>query len=165
MTPGMTKLALYWSTIQAGVEGRLSTADLWSAIQSAAIADTGNPIRGASSADLSRLRGLAAANRQAAQNFESAATTYGLTPDMIGASLRSSGVANADTPRDWLVRFEHTVIDNGVESTIWRSSLFRGTLPPTKQSLLDTIEADGMNLASDYQQTHVGIGGLRIMAA
>lgn len=164
LTPGMLKLTTYWGTIQSAVSQRASTADLWSAVKNAAAAE-GFSIAGASGADMSRLRGIAAANRNAMETFSRSGAGLGITANMVGSELYARDpTTQALTPR-FVVRFAHNVIENGAETTQWRASVFEGILPPTVGEMRAQLEIDGQFYAEDYDQTHVSIGDVAITAS
>jgi hypothetical protein len=161
LTPGATKLLAYWGNIQSAVAARASTAELWATVRDAAAADNFD-ISPANAVDMGQLRSLAAGNRNASAAFNAASENQSLDSSMIGSELYTPNESNPAAERLYLVRFQQTVLEDEAETTIWRTDMFRGLLPPTKSDLMAQLDNDAQNLADEYNQTHIGIGDVAI---
>lgn len=158
---GVQKLLAYWGTIQAAVSERAGTAELWAAVRDAA-ASEGMPLQGVSAADMSVLRGIAGRQRTAMETLAGAAPGDAITGAMIAPELGSDGVVQLGEVPAWNVRFLHYTEADGEPSLTWRTDVFKGYLPPTKQELQDQLNQDAANMAADYGESHSGIGAVMI---
>lgn len=163
LTPGQKALLPYWGTIQRAVSERASTADLWAAVKAVAQSE-GIDLRGASGADMSRMRGIAAGQRNAMESLAASPLNTAITAGMIGTDLSARSLTAQNLTPSWIVRFEHDVTIDGQLTTFWRSSVFDGSLPPTVGQLRAQVEADAGQLADDYGVTHIGVGRIQIAA-
>lgn len=163
LTPGQIKALVYWGVIESAVTKRASTADLWDAIREAAAA-AGRPSVGVSASDISRLRGIAASQRNTAENLDRARPGDVITSSMIAQDIAARPLQDQILAPSWIVRFEHDVTIDGQLQTFWRSSVIDGSLPPTKGQLRSQIEADASAMADDYGVTHIGVGRMQITA-
>jgi len=163
LRPGAAKLLPLLGDIQAGAAAHDTTAALWQRVQDAA-ASQGYDISGANALDLGQLRSWAASNAYAAEALARAGASTSLDASMIGRELYTTPGTIEGQAQLYNVRFEHTVIENGVEIDIWRTSQFTGLLPPTKDQLQQIIESDAQQLADEYNQTHVSVGSITIAA-
>jgi hypothetical protein len=170
LTPGQTKLLAYWGNIQSAVSQRASTADLWAAVRGAADAE-GVSLAGISVTDMSGLRGLAAGQRNAMDNLQRTSPDQVITGTMIATDLSSRPLADQTLVPSWIVRFEHDVTIDGELVTVWRSSVFDGSLPPTVGDLRDAVNADAEAMATSgsggltaESVTHLGVGRMQISA-
>ena len=162
-TPGQKTLLAFWGSIQSAVSQRASTADLWAAVRAAADAE-GASLGGASAIDLGQLRSIAASQRNAMEDFSRARITDPLTSDLIAQDVSARGLQEQNLAPRFIVRFEHDVTVEGQLQTLWRSSIFEGSLPATKSDLMNAVEGDAQALADDYDVTHIGIGRIQISA-
>ncbi len=161
LSAGAQKLLAYWGNIQSAVASRASTAELWSTVQAAAAADNYS-IAGATAIDMGQLRALAAGNRNAMEAFGRAGQDATITDTMLGSELYARFSTAANPEPQYFVRFEHLITENGQQTTVWRTDVFRGLLPPTKGQLLEQLNADAQGLADEYNQAHIGIGSVSI---
>lgn len=161
LRPGAAKLLPLLGDIQAGAAAHDTTADLWARVQTAA-AEQGYDISGANALDLGQLRSWAATNAYAAEALNNAGSTASLDASMIGRELYPMAGIAGGVQSLYNVRFLQTVIENGVEIDLWRTSQIRGLLPPTKDQLAEMMDSDAQQLADEYNQTHVGISSLSI---
>lgn len=170
LTEGQKALLPYWGNIQSAVSQRIDTAGLWAAVRTAAEAE-GVALRGVSATDMSGLRGLAASQRNAMDQLNSARPDQTITGSMIAQDLSSRGLADQAMAPSWIVRFEQDVTLGGQLSTVWRSSVFEGSLPPTLNDLRNQIDQDAEEMLASYEggpggsgAVHIGIGRLQISA-
>ncbi len=163
-TAGQRQLLAYWGEIQSAVSRRVSTADLWTAVRSAAEAE-GVQLRGAGAIDMNLLRGLAAQQRNAMDVLQGARMGDTIVSSMIAQDISARSQQDQDLAPRWIVRFEHDVTVGGQLQTLWRSSIFEGVLPSTRSDLTSAVEADAQALADDYDVTHIGVGRIQIAAA
>ena len=161
LSPGAIKLLPLLDVIQEGAASRDTTAQLWTRVQTAANAQGFN-IAGAGAISLGEIRSWAVGNRNATAALNAAPANASLEARMLGAELYTRSLQErAAVPLSY-ARFQHTVIENGVEMDIWRTSVFRGLLPPTKDQLRGILEGDAVLLADEYNQTHVGVGDIAL---
>lgn len=163
ITPGQRQLLAYWGNIQAAVSQRASTAELWDAVRQASAAE-GVQLIGVSATDMSSLRAIASAQRNAMEQLAALRPDGAITGTMIASDLSARPLADQALAPSWIVRFEHDVTINGELQTLWRSSVFEGSLPPTAGALRSAVEGDAGALAEDYGVTHVGVGRIQISA-
>ena len=170
LTPGQKALLPYWGPIQSAVSQRVSTADLWTAVREAAAAE-GVTISGVSATDMSGLRGLAASQRNASANFSQAHPGDTITGSMIAQDISSRGLADQALAPSWIVRFEQDLNFEGQLRTVWRSSVFEGSLPPTVDELRNQLDLDAEQLLASSSggidatsAVHIGIGQIQISA-
>lgn len=164
LSPGAQRLLAFLPDIQSAVGEHATTQQFWQAIQDAA-ASSGFDISGVNAIDAGQLRSFAVANRNAMEAFNRAATDASLNAGFIGSELYQQPGNVPDSQRLFMVRFAHTVIEDGVELDVWRTDQIRGYLPPTKDQLMSLLDSDAQLLADEYNQTHVGIGSVSISAA
>lgn len=159
---GLRRLSQFYGSILSGTAGGLTTRDLWSAVQSAAVGQYGQALSGITIQDMNVLRGLAGAQLNASREFMNAAPEQGITAQMWANELDQRPYAERQAAPQWVVRFEHTfVTPEGETTTDWRSTVW-DELPITKADLLDTLAEDAEGLADDYGTTNVGIGQVMI---
>ena len=163
LTSGQKQLLAYWGIIQAAVSQRASTAALWEAVRSDALAQ-GVTIQGVSAIDMGRLRSIVADQRNAMEAFGLLRPNEAITQSQIGTDISARDLAAQALAPTWLVRFEHDVVVEGELQTLWRTSTFEGSLPATAGSLRSAVEADAQALADDYDVTHAGVGRIQIVA-
>lgn len=163
LTPGQTKLLAYWGNIQSAVSLRASTADLWTAVRDAATRE-GVGLEGVNAIDLGRLRSIAAGQRNAMESLARSRPGQTITGSMIATDLSARSLQAQLMAPQWIVRFEHDITISGELKTVWRSSVFDGSLPPTIDQLRQSVESDAAAMADDYGVTHAGVGRLQISA-
>lgn len=161
LSAGAIKLLPVLGAIQEGAAAHDTTADLWARVSTAAAAQ-GFDISGANAIDLGQLRSWAATNAYAAEALNSAGATQTIDASMIGSELYTSAGTIEGQQALYNVRFLQTVVENGVELDLWRTSQIRGLLPPTKDQLQQLMDSDAQQLADEYNQTHVGIGSITV---
>lgn len=170
LTPGQKALLPFWGNIQSAVSQRVSTADLWAAVREASAAE-GVVLRGVSATDMSGLRGLAASQRNGSQSFDTARPDQVITGQMIAQDLSSRSLQDQALAPSWIVRFEQDLNVSGRLMTVWRSSVFEGSLPITKGDLMNTLDTDAEQLLAASSggidatsAVHIGIGRIQIVA-
>lgn len=152
----------YWGAIEHAVASRASTADLWAAIRGVT-ADPSNKLTGISFREVNQLRSAAAGIRNAGQRLNAA------EPDQVlrGNMLHTAPWARSEDQRELTpklqVRFEHTVLNQGVPETEWRTYLHPGPAPQTVGDLRDLVDRAGRELARDYEVEHFGVGSISAM--
>lgn len=161
LRPGAIKLLPLLGPIQEGAAAHLDTAELWASIRDAAAAE-GYDISGAGATDLNQLRAWASGNVYAAEAVQRAGPGRSLDSSMIGRELYAGEGVIEGRQQLYNIRFEHTVIENGVELQLWRTSQISGLLPPTIDDLEAMMEGDAESLADEYNQSHVSIGSISI---
>ena len=163
LTPGQKKLLPWWGPIVGAVSERVQTAELWQRVRDAAAAE-GVELRGVSAIDMGGMRSIAASQQRSMDAVGRLGMDQAITAEVIGRDISSRDLGAQSLAPSWIVRFEHDVTREGELFTLWRSSVFEGSLPPTKRDLLDVIEGDAQALADDYNETHLGVGRISIVA-
>ncbi len=163
LTPGQKKLLPWWGIIQAAVSQRVQTAEIWQLVRDAATRE-GVTLSGVSAADMSRMRAIPAAQRNAAENLQRSRPTDAITASMIAQDISARSAQDQILAPKWIARFEHDFTVEGELQALWRSSIFEGSLPASIGDLRNTLEADAEALAADYDVTHIGIGRIQIAA-
>lgn len=161
LRPGAIKLLPLLGAIQEGSAAHETTAQLWDRIHTEATAQ-GMDISGAGATDLGQLRAWASSNVYAAEAIAKSSGSRSIDASMIGAELYAGAGVIEGRQQLYNIRFEHTVIENGVEISLWRTSQITGLLPPTIDDLEAIMEGDAQQLADEYNQTHVSIGSISI---
>ena len=170
LTPGQKRLLPYWGIIQSAVTQRASTADLWEAVRADARRE-GAILSGVSATDMGSLRSIVARQRNATESFGRLLPQQAVTSDHIAQDISSRSLDAQALAPAWRVRFEHDITVDGQLQTVWRSSLFEGSLPATAGSLRSAIEADAEQMAASgsggltaESVTHIGVGRIQITA-
>lgn len=164
MTAGAVKLVTYWGGIQAAATGREGVAGAWARVTALAAADNFS-VKGGTIFDMNTLYSRAVQNRNAAEALNAAAAPGTIDYSMMGAELYARPLAERNLDPLYLVRFEHNVLSNGEPDTIWRTDVFRGLLPPTKDQLMEQLNSDAELLSDEYNQSHVSIGSISVNVA
>lgn len=162
-TPGQRKLLAFWGSIQSSVTQRASTSELWNAVRAKAAAE-GVELSGVRATDMNALRSIAADQRVKGDRLTAAPKSRAIDASMIGRDLSSRSVGDQLVAPRWIARFEHTIEVGGETQTLWRASVFESALPTTVGELGDQLEQDAQAMADDYDQTHVGVGRISLVA-
>lgn len=163
LTPGQRKALAYWGPISSAVSQGADTRQVWSAIRSAAD-DLGLASPGVSARDVSTIRGYATAIARTARDIARLSDDLGIGNLRIPQAPWGRSLAEQDALKMHQVTFQHTTVTSEGEQTVWRSSVFTGSLPGTIGELRAQIEADANEIAIDYDEEHVGVGAIQIMA-
>jgi hypothetical protein len=163
-TPGAMKLVTYWGGIQQAATGREGVAGAWARVNALAAADQ-MTIKGGSIFDMNTLYSRAVANRNAMESLAAAPSPGTIDFTMMGSELYARSQAEFNAAPLYIVRFEHNVLENGEPETLWRTDTFRGYLPPTKDALMEQLDADAQLLGDEYNQSHVSIGSISVNVA
>lgn len=152
----------YWPRIEYAAANNLTTAALWSLIRDDA-AELGLEAPGVGIVGVSQLRGIAAGIQRNSAALNAAADERRLLTSMVSRPPWAG-----DTPRDaasrgYTVRFQHTTVVDGAESTEWRSVRFSGALPRTVGDLRDLVNRDAIQLARKYKSAHVSADALQLL--
>jgi len=155
-------LSQFYGFILAGAAGGVSTHDLWSTVQTAALEQAGSPLSGVTIMDMNVLRGLAGSQLAAAAAFAAASDVQGITSGMMANELDQRPWAERQSSPEYIVRFEHTFYTPDQEiSTEWRTTVWH-QLPVTKRLLMDQLEEDAEGLSEKYQVESIGVGSVMI---
>lgn len=163
LTPEERRALQYWGPIESVTLSGGSTENLWAAINAHASAlgyDT--PRIGATA--INRLRTRAVANREAMTRLAGLGPDDLITGQHIAQAPWARGLTAQNALPMWQVQFEHIIKIDGVETTVYHSTVFQGTVPSSRRELEAAIEEDAIEIARRYQQEHVGIGSYRILA-
>lgn len=163
LTAGTRTLLGYWGQIQAAVAERWDTHALYSAVYNAQV-DAGNAPGGFSITDMGALRSLAVGQRNADAAFNSAQQSSPIDATMIGLAPWSNPLEVRNLAPSWEVRFEQTLLQDGVETTIWRTTVIDGQLPGSVGDLNAQLDGEAQDLANSYGETHMAIGNVSITA-
>lgn len=154
----------YWGAIERVTLAGGNTQDVWAAINAQAEA-MGMESAGVNASDIAPLRTQAVRNREALARLERNAPGDLITGQMIGTAPWARDLGQQNLTPTYSVRFEHTTVSNGVETTTWRTSLFKeGTLPQTREELEAALNGDAEQMARGYGVGHVSIGSYSIAA-
>jgi hypothetical protein len=153
----------YYPEIQGSVSSNASTADVWAAIRDRA-GELGLGTPGVTIQGVNELRSYAAQIRNASQRLNKAPDNYALEANMIAQAPWSRSITDQEAEPMWQVRFQHTTLHDGVETTEWRTSVFRNALPPTVGALARDVESDAYEMAADYGFEHTGIDNIAVLA-
>jgi hypothetical protein len=164
MTAGAVKLVTYWGGIQAAATGREGVAGAWARVNALAAADA-YTVKGGTIFDMNTLYSRAVANRNAAESLAAAPSPGTIDYTMMGSELYARPIAEQNLSPLYLVRFEHNVLENGEPAMLWRTDVFRGLLPPTKDQLIEQLDSDAQLLGEEYGQSHVSIGAVSVNVA
>jgi hypothetical protein len=162
---GFGAAGMYFGTIQAAVNARLSTQELYSALYNSALELTGQ-VPKFGFAEVTALRSQAVKNREAEAAFARLPSSGALGPEHFGATPRAAAFQSVRDPRRILAVFEHIVERGGVQYTETRTSEFIAGVGPTKGSVLNDLSRNAAELSKDYEdEVHIGIGAVRLLAA
>lgn len=163
--PGLSdaakKALVYWPQIEYAASAGLNTADLWSILRDTAL-EIGLSSPGVSILGVNQLRGLATQIQRNAREVAGLADSKRLLGRMISTPPWARHNTGRNVDPVFHVRYQHTFITNGEESTEWRSSRFGGKLPRTIGDLRQAIDFDAQQLATKYGVEHAGISDLQI---
>ncbi len=149
-------LSQFYGSILSGASAGLSTHDLWSAVQNAAVDMSGSPLAGVSIMDMNVLRGLAGSQLAAAAAFQAAGSDVAIDSNMWANEIDQRSYAQRMAAPQWVVRFENTYVDqNGETGVEWRAAVL-SQLPVTKADLLDQLEQEAEQMNDGYGTTSVG---------
>lgn len=156
-----------WTEVQWAVSQKATTAQLYDVIKSAAAAE-GVKIVGNVFSDVTRLRSLAASQRNATEAFGALAGDQGITANLITQDINSRGLADQALAPEFKVVWEHKFTVNGELQTAWRTSEFSNITNMTKNDLLEQLEIEGMVMNATakegYAGEFAGIGAVSIRA-
>lgn len=159
---GRVPLAQYWGVIQRAVSERVTTAELWNMIRNASEAEGYVGTTGGLP-EMNRLRGAAAAIRNASDVFRSARDDATITASMFAPDINAKAIPGLSLTPVYRVRFEHTIGTlEGQLVTTWRTISFPMQLPGTKDLLMAELEANASSLAEQYGEEHIGLDGVEI---
>ena len=157
------KALAYWPQIEFAARYGMTTADLWNTIRDAA-EGMGLASPGVTAAGVSELRGLATGIQRSEREFAAADPSSNLGPHLTREAPWSRDLPSMNADQMFQVRFEHTVVIDGEEQTVWRTAMYRGhEMPATVGDLQDLIDLDAEEMAGDYEQGHVGVGAVQII--
>lgn len=163
LPPAAQKALAYWPQIEYAASAGLTTADMWGIIRDAA-EELGLASPGVSAAGVSTLRGLAGGIQRAAQVLEASPGDRALTAQQFAQAPWSRPLAEQNAFPEYHVRYQHTVIIDGEETTVWRTSRFAGRYPSTVEELRQDVDEDAEQIADKYGEEHVGVAGLQLLA-
>lgn len=162
--PASARRALtYWGSIQSSVSERASTAQVWDAIRGAA-AELGLDSPGVTVQGVNVLRGYAAAGRNSMEALSKAPDTAGIESRYVSAAPWGRSDREQNAVSRYQVRFEHVTLNEGQETTNWRTLMLTGDMPATVGDLRQAVDDAGNELADDYDLEHVGIGPIQILS-
>lgn len=163
LSPEERRALQYWGPIESVTLRGGSTEDLWAAINAHAEA-LGYPSAQISATAINRLRTRAVGNREAMDRLGQLGPDDLITGRQIGRAPWERGLDKQNAMPMWQVQFEHIVEVDGQQISVYRTTMFQGTVPTSRRELELAIEEDAIELANRYGQEHVGIGSYRILA-
>lgn len=162
----------YAGPIARSVSLRASTAEIWSAINSAAQQfKTAAPLP--SLQGVNELRSLFAASRNASESLASARAieersglAQNITGSMVSVGINSRSPSVLQTAADYLVRFERQYVTPlGQAGSTWVTAKYpAGYLPPTVGELIDSLSTFTPGTGTPTLGTMSGIGDISITA-
>lgn len=139
----------YWGVVQAATRQRMTTADLWASIRSAA-EQFGLDRPGITPAEVNRLRHAAVQERETKGVLERAPGEYALTGEYVTVApyARSQQERQALPLHQATFRYEAV----GEDGSEWRYGFvsFRSGLPATIEDLRSLVGEAAQGLAADY---------------
>lgn len=170
LTPGMRKLLGVWGGFNAAVRDRVDTAELYTRLRDAFAAE-GAEFKGVSAIDVSRMRGIAAAQRNAQQRYGSLSADSIIRDEHMAQDISSRDLGAQAAAKQYLVRYEAHLVHEGEAMTSWVTNVFTGFLPKTKGALDDQLERDAQRVVEDRNTTTLptgatftGLGDVLILA-
>jgi len=154
----------YWGSVERGAHEGWTTAQLWESIRAAREAYGGDAPR-VGAIEVGQLRAYAGGIVRAANAYERLPDSSGLSSEHFAEAPWSRPLSQRNTLPMYQVRFEHVTTGPGGESIDFRSVFFRGSFPATKQDLEARLEGDAALMAADYDQEHVQVQNISILAA
>lgn len=156
----------YWGVARGAVSARLSTADFYAALRSAA-EGFGPDVKIPDFATVNQLRSAAAQVRNSGEQFRKAPGSNTIDASQIGrVPYGRSLEAQAAMPIYHVGINLHTVdLNTGEQSSAYRVVQFTGALSMTKDELLSAAGQDAEALADAYGQTYAGHDVVEILAA
>jgi hypothetical protein len=153
----------YWGEIRNAAANHLTTQQLWQSIRFAQ-ERLGSQGYGPTLLGVSELRGRAGAIQRAADELAAASPRKNLTGRYVTQApwARSTAVQRVD-PK-YQATFAHQSLKDGEQVTTWRSVIFSGQLPPTIGAFQQAIDEDAIALADDYDEEHVGVSDIQLLA-
>lgn len=154
----------YWPFIDQAGRERWTTERLWGAIREAH-ANSDVPLPMATVRGVSELRSYAGRIRETSAALDRADPAHTLDRRFMAEAPWARDLAERNASPLYQVRFQHTVVREGVETTEWRTSMIYGhDFPSTVGELNDALELDAAEMAASYGVTHAGISGAQVMA-
>lgn len=163
LSPAVQKALAYWGVIELAAEARATTADMWSWIRDAA-EELGKASPGVTVQAVSYLRGVAGQIQERARLFDALADSRRVTGRYVSTPPWARALAAQRALPMFQVRYRHTFLNQGVEQTEWRTSMFQGRVNHTAGQLRQLIDLDAENMARKYGMEHVGVSDLQVMA-
>lgn len=154
----------YWPYIDQAARERWTTQRLWESIRFAR--DTSDvPLPDVTVTGVSELRRYAGSIRETSRQLENAPGDNTLDRRYIADAPWARDLNERNASPLFQVRFQHSIVKEGVETTEWRTSMIYGhSFPSTKGELEEAIDLDATEMAAKYGVTHAGVGGFQIMA-
>lgn len=162
LTPGQTRALQYWGPIEAGTLKGENTQQIWQRIHNQAEA-LGYDKPGVTARDIAFLRSQAVESRTAREHLNRLGPDDLIDGQAFGTAPWARGLHEQNVLERVQVRFEHKIVTDGVESTVWRTSLFTGSMPRSKRELELALEGDAANMAAEYGVGNGGIGDYSIV--
>lgn len=155
LRPGAQRLLGLFGAAQASVANRVSIGTLMDDLRAAAEA-AGIDLGPLNPADVSQVRSIAVAARNATDELAAKTTDQAITAQDIWTAPWSSYVAGSLTPREYEVRvlvdFQRADGTSGSEWRTWRTA----QLPATKGQLFQGIDAALTAMQDEYDEIHTG---------
>lgn len=152
----------YYGAVEAAARAGKGTAEIWQAIRSAAEA-SGLESPGVNAAQVSRLRGQAGAVLRSEREFAKSEGSYRIEGTQVGLAPWARPWAQREAVAMYQVRFQHTTMGPDGPETSWRTVMFTGGIPATKDALLTAVTEDAQQMADKYGIEHIGIGTVGIL--
>lgn len=146
-----------WREIQAAVNERQTTAQLWDTINQAAAARGYSGTSGGLSL-FNELRSLAVGIRDAAARFAAAADETQIDTTMYAPDLNAQYPYGRTTVPNYRIRYQQTVQTlQGQIVSVYRQLNLPGFLPSIKRDVLAEVEASAQANAERYGEQHINV--------
>lgn len=154
------QLGYAWGAIQAAVNDRATTAQLWADVREAA-ADAGYPLPSGAFAAVNELRSLAVQQRNSAAAFNSAGDQALMTQAFAALDYNSRSSADRALFPELLARFELQSIDAlGNQEVNMYTARLTWTPDMTVGEVRDQVGLAAAGLAADYGVEFAGVGDI-----
>jgi hypothetical protein len=150
----------WWGTIQAAVSARMTTAEVWTAIQ-ARSAELGLPTPPTMFLAVNEIRSQAAQLRNASERLTAAPATDAITSALL-APLPYGNLGGGAGPRTFDVRVNYTAVRTGQVETDYITLRYTGGLPATVGELRAEAELVAESLVEGYGASLTSIGAIQI---
>jgi hypothetical protein len=153
----MRRLLGVWGPFNQAVRDRVPTHELYDRLRDA-FENEGARFTGISATDVSRLRGVAAAQRNAIERYSQLTTDQLIRAEHTAMDISSRSYDAHSAAPQWLVRYQANIVHEGESSTVWVTNVFTGILPRTRGEMDDQLSRDAARVIEDRNTTTLPSG-------